>query len=103
MNNAIQFHPRTPHDIADAIAWYEEISPILGNRFRAALREAFAKIGSHPLTYAVAFDDVRIVRVSRFPFLVQYKMRSDTPLVLGIFHSASDPGKWHKRASDDAR
>ncbi|MCA9231168.1 MAG: type II toxin-antitoxin system RelE/ParE family toxin [Planctomycetales bacterium] len=103
MNEAVRFHPKVPNDLAEAIAWYEDISADVVNRFRRAVRSSFAEIGAHPEAYGIVFDDVRIVRVSRFPYLVQYRILSETAYVLGVFHSASNPEKWHKRAGKDAR
>lgn len=103
MNDAIRFHPQAPYDIADAISWYEEKSMPLANSFRAALREAFARIRLQPLTYGIVFDDVRVARVARFPYLVQYRIHSEVPVVLGVFHSASNPEKWRRRARKDVR
>jgi len=103
MKDSVRFHSQVPHDLAEAIAWYEDVSSDLANRYRGAVRSAFAAIRSQPLTYGVVFDDVRVVRVSRFPYLVQYRIRSEVPYVLGVFHSASNPEKWHKRAQKDAR
>ena len=98
MTDPLRFHPQVPRDVADAIGWYEEISKDLANRLRAAIRDAFARIRNEPLTYGILFDDVRLVRVSGFPYLVQYRIQFDVPRVLGVFHSASSPEKWQKRA-----
>lgn len=46
MNDAIRFHPHVPNDIAGAIAWYDEVSGELANRYRTAVRKAFAAIRS---------------------------------------------------------
>ena len=44
MTDQLRFHPQVPHDLADAIGWYDEISTDLANRLRDAIRDAFAKI-----------------------------------------------------------
>lgn len=98
MIDQLRFHPQVPHDLADAIRWHEEMSADLANRLRAAIRDAFAKIRDKPLAYGIIFDDVRFVRVSGFPYLVQYRIQSEVPRVLGVFHSASNPEKWQRRA-----
>lgn len=103
MNDSLRFHSLVPSDLAAAISWYEEISPNLANRFRQAVGAAFEKIKAQPLIYGIAFDDVRLVRVSRFPYLVQFRMRGGTAHILGVFHSASDPEKWQKRTHGDAQ
>lgn len=102
MSDALRFHPQVPTDIAGAISWYEEKSGSLANRFRGALRETFNKVRRQPFTYGILFDEVRVARVARFPYLVQYRMHSDIPVVLGVFHAASNPDKWHRRARKDS-
>ncbi len=98
MTDQLRFHPQVPHDLADAIGWYDEISTDLANQLRAAVQDAFAKIRDEPLSYGIIFHDVRLVRVPGFPYLVQYRIQFEVPRVLGVFHSASNPEKWQKRA-----
>lgn len=99
MKCQLRFHPKVPHDLANAIAWYDEISPEISNRFRNAIRDIFARIESQPELSGVVFDDVRAVRVTRFPYLVQYRIDQDFAIVLGVFHSASNPESWQSRAA----
>ena len=103
MNDGVRFHPQVPQDLADAVSWYEVVSLELANRFRANVRDAIAKVRSQPLTYGIVFDDVRVVRVARFPFLVQFRVGANVLFVLGVFHTASDPEKWRMRARKTAR
>lgn len=98
MNRSIRFHSQVPEDLAEAIAWYQEVSADLANRFRRAARDAFTKIRTRPENYGIVFDEVRVVRLTRFPYLVQYRLHSEIPHVLGVFHAASNPDKWQKRA-----
>ena len=101
MADRLRFHPQVAADLSEAIAWYEERSVGLGDRFRAAVDARFGDILKTPELFARAFDDVdfRFVRVRRFPYLVLYRIREDIVYVLGVFHSASDPDKWRRRAS----
>jgi hypothetical protein len=98
MASRLRFHPESLADLRDAIAWYTEISPRLANRFRESVDRSLDQIESDPLIYAILFDDVRVVQTAAFPYLVHYRIRRDNPFVLGIFHGASDPGKWRARA-----
>jgi hypothetical protein len=98
MASLLRFHPDVLIDLRDAIAWYTEISPRLANRFRESVDRSLDQIETDPLMYAILFDDVHVVQTSAFPYLVQYRIRRDNPFVLGIFHGASDSGKWRARA-----
>ena len=102
MAEKLRFHPQVATDLSDAIAWYEERSFGLGNRFRATVDARFDDILKAPELFPRAFDDVdfRFARLPRFPYLVLYRIERDTVFVLGVFHSASDPAKWRRRAAD---
>jgi len=102
MAENLRFHPQVVFDLSEAIAWYEDRSVGLGDRFRAAVDVRFDDILKTPELFPRAFDDVnfRFVRVRRFPYLVLYRLREDAVYVLGVFHSASDPAKWRGRAAD---
>ena len=102
MARQLRFHPSVVPDLSDAIGWYDERSVGLGDRFRAAVDARFDDILEAPELFPRAFDDLdfRFVRVLRFPYLVLYHIQEDTVFILGVFHSASDPAKWRRRAAD---
>ena len=96
MADKIRFHPSIPQELADAICRYDDISPTLGNRLRAAFRTAFANIAENPQLYSVLYDDIRIVRTKPFPYLVHYRLTDNVPHVVAIFHSAAHPD-WRQK------
>lgn len=98
MANRLRFHLDVDGDLRDAIAWYQQISPRLANRFRDSVDATFDKIETDPLLYSIVFDDVRVVRTIAFPYLVHYRIRHDSTFVLGVFHGATDPKKWRARS-----
>jgi plasmid stabilization system protein ParE len=98
MDDSLRLHPEVASDLRDAISWYARISSGLANRFRQEVQQAFDWIAENPGVSAVAFDDVHFTRVHSFPYLIQYRLLEDTPVVLGVFHGASDPAKWRRRA-----
>lgn len=100
MADLVRFHPQIPDDLAAAIAWYTQISPAIANRFRVAIKGSFSRIHEQPLVYGQLFDDVRCIRVQGFPYLIQYRLRDETPFVLGVFHSGSNPRRWRERSTD---
>lgn len=96
MAKKLRFHARVARDVADAIAWYEQRSPGLGDRFRAAVDDRFDAIQENPERFGVAFDDFRFARVFRFPYVVLFRVRTEAVHVVGVFHGASDPKKWRR-------
>ena len=37
--------------------------------------------------------------VDRFPYVILYEIQSDTVVMLGIHHAASDQGGWFERST----
>ena len=89
-------------DLIEALAWYDARSTALGDRFRAAVDAAYDEIETSPELSPFAFHDlnVRFYRLRRFPYLILYRVEESTIIVIGIWHGASDPEKWRRRAAD---
>jgi len=100
MADLLRFHVLVRSDLRAAINWYDSISVRLGNQFRAFVNARFDEIEEQPDRFAVAFDDVRITRIKRVPYLILFRKRQGFIQVLGVFHAASDPQKWRQRSQD---
>ena len=98
----IRFSLAVVADLADAIAWYDAKSIALGDCFRAAADVAFDAIERSPELSPFAFRDlnIRFHRLNRFPYLVLYRVAESEIVVIGIWHGASDPKKWRRRATE---
>ena len=100
MAKQLRYHPWVADDISAGNDWYESQSTGLGGRFRSAVDDRFDDIVTAPEMFPLAFDDLdfRFARIPTFPYLVLYRVRAEIVYVLGVFHSASDPEKWRRRA-----
>jgi len=100
MAKRLRYHPLVADDISAAIDWYEGRSVGLGDRFRSAVDARFDDIVDAPERFARAFgdSDFRFARIPKFPYLVLFRVRAEIVYVIGLFHSASDPAKWRRRA-----
>lgn len=98
MPDRLRFHPRVVKDLKQAISWYEKISPALADQFRAGVNQRFDDIADRRHFFALAFADVRFAKLRRYPYLVLFQEQGEVASILGVFHSASDPRKWQRRA-----
>ena len=89
--------PAARIDILDAQSWYDSRRVGLGDTFSLAVEELFDQIVSMPTLYAVIEDDVRQAQVSRFPYLVYYRLVADRIEVLAVLHTSRDPQTWQSR------
>ncbi len=61
------FHPAIPDDLAPALAYYDEISKTLGNRFRDNVKDLLSEISERPESFPMDVEPIRFGRVERFP------------------------------------
>ena len=93
-----RYHPLVADDLASAIAFYDDISVDLGNRFRASIRDRLKTITDRPDSYGRIHEQLRAAMIDRFPYVVLFEHRSESVTILGIFHAASDQERWVERS-----
>jgi hypothetical protein len=66
MASVLRFHPGVVPDLAEAIAWYEQRSPGLGDQFRAAVDQRLDAVEVNPRGFGTAFEafDSRVLCAS---------------------------------------
>ena len=99
MASQLRFNRLVVLDLQASTDWYDNISIPLGNRFRKAINSSFDEIEHSPRAFPLVRPDrqVRFKRVSRFPYLVLYRVEEATVYVLGVAHSSSDLTPWLER------
>jgi len=100
MDKLLRFHPSIPSELNAAISQYSTYSLNAANRLRSAFSDVFENIDSNPEMYAVIYDNVRIVRTRKFPYLVHYRILAETPQEMAIFHCSTNPDQWRKTAAE---
>jgi plasmid stabilization system protein ParE len=84
-------------DVEDIHEELELRSTGLGRQFLSRLREVLERIESLPEMYGVVWQDVRAVRLRRFPFVVYYVVLADRAEVLAVMHGSRDESAWQSR------
>ena len=93
-----RYHPFVASDLAAAVAHYDNISVELGNRFRSSVRDRIRVITERPDSYGCIHEQLRAAMVEHFPYVVLFELLDDAVTILGIFHAASDRGRWFERS-----
>lgn len=97
MTLRIVFRHAAKSEFECAALWYDEKRPGLGEEFIREIDEALAKAAAAPQRHPVVFRDIRRAVARRFPFTVYFRVRSDTLVVLAVFHGRRDPTIWQRR------
>ena len=92
------YHPLVADDLAAAVAYYDDISVDLGNRFRASVRNRIERITERPDSFGRIHQQLRAAMVDRFPYVILFEHENESVAILGIFHAASDRGRWFERS-----
>jgi len=101
MTKRLRIAREAEDDLDEAIAWYEREEPGLGQRFRAAVREALTTIAANPGLGSrvphVTDDDARRWLVKRFPYAIVYYETQTEVRVVAVAHGHRRPGYWLRR------
>ncbi len=92
-----RFHPLAADDIANATAYYDDVSIELGNRFRQSIRTRFESITEFPESYGLIRDEIHAAMISQFPYVILFEQDKKSVTILGVFHAASDCEGWFDR------
>ncbi|MDT4858250.1 hypothetical protein FQZ97_927080 [compost metagenome] len=84
-------------ELAEAVAWYEEQAPGLGDVFLVELIRVFRLIERYPTAWHPLSHNTRRCRLARFPYGVIYAREGDDLLVIAIAHLHRAPGYWRDR------
>lgn len=93
----ILFRPLAETEYNEAADWYDDREPGLGAEFEARVEAALSVIAGQPDRYPAVVRDIREAPVSRFPFCIYYRVRSNRIIVVSVFHQSRDPKEWQSR------
>jgi plasmid stabilization system protein ParE len=84
-------------DLAEAIEWYEAISPALPLAFRVALDTTLCLIADYPESYSIVSRDMRRALLRRFPHAIFYRPERTAIQVIGVLPTMRNPRVWQAR------
>lgn len=87
----ISFNRRASREVTRIAEDYEAESPGLGEEFPAELDHALDAVERHGQMMARVRDDIRLVKLKRFPYGVYYRLEGDSARVLIVKHHRRHP------------
>ncbi len=102
MTQRAQLHPEAVTELLEAVRFYEQQHPGLGEQFEAEVAHAVDGVIWNPdawpeLTGRRRSTVVRSRRVARFPYRIVYFVHDDTIVVVAVAHERRHPGYWNRR------
>ncbi|MCA1760843.1 MAG: hypothetical protein LC658_13835 [Bacteroidales bacterium] len=99
MNLTVEYNPEFFIDIVQAVVWYNEKQPGLGDRLFKNVKKQTAKLSTSALHFSLKYDDVRCMHLEKFTYTVHYRINelTQTVKVEALFHTSRDPELWKNR------
>ena len=91
-------NPEAEADLADAIAWYDSQRTDLGDKLLECVEKVFDELHRMPQLFGKVFQDLRLTKVQKFPYIVVYRIDDDQITVVAVYHARRDPRGWQSRA-----
>ena len=87
----LSYHPQSRRELKKAAARYNVERSGLGDEFLAEFDAAAGIVMAHGATMGIWRQDVRVVKLKRFPYGIYYRVIGDTARVLTVRHLHRDP------------
>lgn len=90
--------PRSIQDIQQAIDYYDEQLPGLGEQFEDFVNECLAQLEQNPF-FQVRYDDMHCLPLKKYPYMIHFSIDENKQLitVMAVFNTARDPKIWEDR------
>ena len=92
-----EFHPAIKRELDSAYRWYEAQGVGLGKRFLNDLELLLQTIVTQPELFGILDGMIRAAPLSRFPYVVYYRISAPVIRILAVHHVARDPSSWQSR------
>lgn len=93
------FHPAAESEVAEAVVYYEQQSPGLGNSLLSEVEQAVEQVASTPEAYQRIAPRARRKPLWRFPYNLVYAVYPDQIRIVALAHQKRRPYYWKKRLS----
>ena len=97
----VSFVAEAERELVDAADWYFFQRPGLDLEFLGEVNSVIERIKDNPALFPVVKGSVRRAVVSRFPYLVLFRLLQDSIQVIAIFHAKRNPRAWLKRSQKE--
>ncbi len=77
-------------DYKKSLKWYKDINPKLAERFNSSFKESLILIKRNPLHFQIRYDDVRLIMITKFPYLLHFTVSENLIVIKAIYHSSRD-------------
>lgn len=78
-------------DLKAAVSWYNKQRKFLGTEFLGEVDRTIQRILLNPRGFRIAHQDQRVALVTRFPYLVYFRILPSRIEILAVLHARRKP------------
>lgn len=93
----IRYRPEIQDDLRSGSDWYNSKRDGLGDEFMIDYWDAVDQLANRPLSFAVAANGLRPCRLSRFSYIVHFRVVGPEILIVAVMSAARDGTAFIKR------
>ncbi len=97
LKQEVRFLPEPVQELEDAVLWYRQKSPALGEHFAVSLETTIERILEFPESFPIYRRSARQALIPRFPYGIFYVPGPNVIHIVAVFHLRQDPAKLKKR------
>jgi hypothetical protein len=90
MNYKIVIIDEAKIDFRKSFVWYKNIDPKLAKRFYLSFKKSLAIIKKNPFQFQIRYNEVRIIMLTTFPYLIHFTVNKNVIVIKAIYHSSRD-------------
>lgn len=98
MSRQVIFNLEARVEFEDAVTWYEQQRPGLGDRFEAEVHATFRRILQNPERFRPLSRTIHMARVKVFDkYGVYFRISPEFIVIVSVFHGSRDPAELRRR------
>lgn len=94
---AYDFHPDAKQELADAVAYYDNVSRELSDAFIEEVEQTLNRIEKFPEAWPQLSKNTRRCRTVSFPYGIVYTIKEQQISVVAVMHLQRKPNYWTNR------
>lgn len=95
----LEFHPLFDCDVKGVVDYFRNqiCKPELIDPFTRDIEGTLNRVERNPEAFGIITENKRHVRLTKFSYVIHYRVNPDSILIIGLYHTARNPELWDDR------
>jgi len=93
----LSYRPEVEDDVVDAVTWYDDKRPGLGDEFLLEYLASIRRIHDNPLLFSIAANGLRPCRLKRFSYIIHFSVDGNEILIVALMGGGRDDSAFAHR------